>query len=145
MAGFNRVLLMGALERDPEVIEYGSQGKHMTKIVMRCERKYQKSDGSWGGDETLVPVVFFRKTAAMVADYCTEGMTIFVEGRISTRERESKSGGKAWLNTEVMGELVTFLPGGGGQAKPAAAQKGRRKPEPITEEAEQTEWGDIPF
>jgi single-strand DNA-binding protein len=136
MAGYNRVIVLGNLTEDPEVVPYGTGGdKELVKIVLAISRKYQKHDGSWQEATDYVPVTFFGKTGATVVDYCQKGSPLLVEARLSSRERESKSNGSKWLNLDLVGEQVTLFP------KPGS---GRRQ-KAVVEEEPAPEWGDVPF
>lgn len=109
MAGYNKVIALGTLVSDPDVIPYGTEGKELVKIKLACERKYQKQTGEWVSSIDQVPLTFFGKLAQRVAASGRAGMLVMVEGHLTSRERDRRDGG-TFVDLDLMGE--TFTPVG---------------------------------
>jgi single-strand DNA-binding protein len=107
MASLNKVLLIGNLGRDPE-IKYAQSGTAICNLRIACTEKLKDKEErtEW------VDVVCFGKTAESVANFTSKGQSVYVEGRMQTREYE-KDGVKRKA-TEVVADRVQFL-GGKGQ------------------------------
>jgi single-strand DNA-binding protein len=74
-------------------------------------------------------IVVFGKLAETCAKYLTKGRQIYVEGRLQTREFESKNGGGKRQRAEVVAQRIQFLgprpdaPVGGEAEKPVATEE----------------------
>jgi len=72
-------------------------------------------------------IVVFGKLAETCAKYLSKGRQIYVEGRLRTREFESKNGGGKRQRTEIVAQRVQFLgprleaPAGGEAEEPTTA------------------------
>src|SRR5437773_9053712 len=88
MAGFNKVILMGNLTRDPE-IRYAPSGTPVANFGLAVNRRYRQ------GDETkeevcFVDIVVFGRQAETCGQYLSKGNGALVEGRLrcaSSRRR----------------------------------------------------------
>jgi single-strand DNA-binding protein len=109
MASLNKVLLIGNLGRDPE-IKYAQSGTAICNLRIACTEKLKDKEErtEW------VDVVCFGKTAENVANFTSKGQSVYVEGRMQTREYEKD--GQKRKATEVVADRVQFL-GGKGDAK----------------------------
>ncbi len=54
-------------------------------------------------------IVVFGKLAETCAKYLARGRQVYVEGRLRTREFESKNGGGKRQRTEIIAQRVQFL------------------------------------
>src|SRR5437899_12414430 len=74
-------------------------------------------------------VVVFGKVAETCAKYLTKGRQVYVEGRLRTREFDSKNGGGKRQRAEIIAQRVQFLgprpeaPVGGEAEEPAACDE----------------------
>ncbi|OLB26393.1 MAG: single-stranded DNA-binding protein [Nitrospirae bacterium 13_2_20CM_2_63_8] len=107
MAGFNKVILMGNLTRDPE-IRYAPSGTPVANFGLAVNRRYRQ------GDETkeevcFVDIVVFGRQAETCGQYLSKGNGALVEGRLQMRKFETKDGQKVTKH-EVVAETVRFLP-----------------------------------
>ena len=118
MAGVNKVILIGNLGRDPE-LRYTQSGQAVanfslaTTEVFFNREKERKERTEWHRIEV------WGKSAENCAQYLSKGRTVYVEGRLQTREWEDKEGQKR-RTTEVVAQTVQFLggPRGSGDAGP---------------------------
>lgn len=98
----NKVILMGRLARDPEVI-YSNNGNAVARFTLAVNRKIVGADGV---DVDFIQCVTFGKTAEFVEKYFKKGVMYGACGRIVTRSYE-KDGTKHYV-TEVAAEEVYF-------------------------------------
>ena len=130
MAGVNKVILIGNLGRDPE-LRYTQSGQAVANFTLATSESWNKKDG--GGREERTEwhrIVAWGRTAELCAQYLAKGRTVYVEGRLQTREWENREGQKQ-RTTEVVAQTVQFLGGprgsggsGGGQGGAEAGGSG---------------------
>jgi single-strand DNA-binding protein len=101
----NRVVLIGRLTRDPELI-YTPSGVAVSKFTLACDRKFKNAQGEREAD--FIPCVVYRQLAELVANYLAKGKLCAVDGRIQTRNYTNNDGQKVWV-TEIIAEDVRFL------------------------------------
>ena len=106
MTGFNKVILMGNLTRDPE-IRYAPNGTPVANFGLAVNRRYRQGD-EVRDDVCFVDIVVFGKQAETCGQYLSKGNGALVEGRLQMRKFETKDGQKVTKH-EVVGEKVRFL------------------------------------
>jgi single-strand DNA-binding protein len=136
MAGVNKAILIGNLGRDPE-LRYTQSGQGVCNFTLATSESWAKKDG--GGREERTEwhrIVAWGRTAELCAQYLAKGRTVYIEGRIQTREWENKEGQKQ-RTTEIVANTVQFLGGprgsgggeGGGSFGGSSGGDGRGGPE----------------
>ena len=125
MMSLNNVLLIGNLTRAPE-LRYTPSGTAVADLRMAVNRNYSTQSGEKREEVCFLTVVVWGKQAESCGEYLDKGSQIFVEGRLQTRDWESKDGQKRSA-TEVVAERVQFMSrtkgsggAGGGAGAPAA-------------------------
>ncbi len=110
--GFNKVILMGNLARDPDVRHTPSKQK-VARITVAVGRQWKnKVTGELQTQTDFIPVVAWAFLADICERYLRKGKPVLVEGRMQVREYEdTKTGGRKWA-TEVVAENLTMLPSG---------------------------------
>jgi len=118
MKSINKVMLLGNLTKDPEkrAIQGGSS---VTTFSMATNRKWKNNSGEMQEEVQFHNIVAWGKLADVVAEYCSKGQPIIIEGRIVTRNYEAKDGTKRYV-TEIVASEVNLLPSGKQKEKPAA-------------------------
>ncbi len=109
--GFNKVVIMGNLTRDPE-IRYTSSNRALARFTVAVNRTWKNRDGAVQESTDFIPVVVWGPQAENCEKFLSKGRPALVEGRIQTRSYEAKTGEKRYV-TEVQAENVVFLGGGG--------------------------------
>ena len=104
MAGLNRVVLVGRIVRDPELRKTNS-GTSVTSFTVAVDNPIKTGAEK---SASFVPCTCWSKTAENVAKYCVKGSLVGIDGRISQRSYEDKSGQKRSV-VEVIAENVQFL------------------------------------
>lgn len=125
--GFNKVVIMGNLTRDPE-IRYTSSNRALARFSVAVNRTWKGRDGAVQEQTDFIPVVVWGPQAENCEKYLAKGRPVLVEGRIQTRSYEAQTGEKRYV-TEVQAENVVFLGtggGGGGNRRDDAPQDYRR-------------------
>ena len=88
MGNYNRIILVGNLVRDPE-IRYVQSGSPVTKFTIAVNRRTKQDDSV-----DYIDVVAWDNLAETSNTYLRKGVPILVEGRLTIRPYESKSGEK---------------------------------------------------
>jgi single-strand DNA-binding protein len=140
MAGVNKVILVGNLGRDPE-IRYTKDGQAVGNFTLATSESFTSREGKREERTEWHRIVVWGKTAENCAQYLAKGRTVYIEGRIQTREWEDKEDQKR-KTTEVVAQTVQFLggPRGGGAAP---SREGGGSEAPAEDSAPAGE--DIPF
>ena len=115
MASVNKVILVGNLGRDPE-LRYTQGGQAVANFTLATTDRFTSKDGGERQERTeWHRIVAWGRTAELCAQYLSKGRSVYVEGRLQTREWEDKEGQKR-RTTEVVAQTVQFLGGreGGG-------------------------------
>ena len=129
MAGVNKVILIGNLGRDPE-LRYTQGGQPVANFsVATSESWNDKNSGERVERTEWHKVVVWGRTAELCAKYLAKGRTVYLEGRLQTREWEDKEGNKRWT-TEVNAQTVQFLGGPRGDRGDAGGPSGPDGPGP---------------
>lgn len=88
MASLNKVILIGNLGKDPEVLTFENGNKKMSVSLATSER-YRDRDGNWVEQTEWHNLVAFGFLAQDIADKKRnyfKGDQVYVEGRIKTRQ-----------------------------------------------------------
>jgi single-strand DNA-binding protein len=123
MAGVNKAILVGNLGRDPE-LRYTQNGQAVVNFTLATSETWTDKSGERVERTEWHRIVVWGKTGEMCAQYLSKGRTVYVEGRIQTREWEDKDGNKRYT-TEINAQTVNFIgprTGGGGGAGAGAGE-----------------------
>lgn len=110
--GFNRVVIMGNLARDPDV-RFTPNKQKLARITVAIGRQWKnKATGELQSHTDFVNVSAWGFTADICERYLKKGRPVLVEGRISVRDFDDpKTGQHRWV-TEVVAENVVLLGSG---------------------------------
>lgn len=122
--GFNKVVLMGNLTRDPETRQTPS-GQSVTNFSLAISRTWKGQDGSNQEAVSFIDCVAWGKTGEVIAQYIQKGRPILVEGRLDQRSWEQD--GNKRSKVEVIVENFNFV-GGGGDSAPSGGFSSASKP-----------------
>lgn len=109
MRGFNRAIVMGNLTRDPE-IRYTASQQAVANFSVAVNRTWKDRNGELREDVDFIPVVVWGKQAETCERFLRKGSGILVEGRISVRSYETKTGERRYA-TEIVADNFTFVGG----------------------------------
>lgn len=125
MAGVNKVILIGNLGRDPEVMTFDN-GVKKTSFSLATTESYKNREGNRVEQTEWHNIVLWRGLAEVAEKYLHKGSQIYLEGKIKTRSYE-QDGVKKYV-TEIYGDQMTMLgkregsDNGGYQGQPAQSQ-----------------------
>ncbi|MDO4726554.1 MAG: single-stranded DNA-binding protein [Porphyromonadaceae bacterium] len=105
----NKVFLIGNVGKDPEVHYFDSNSRKASFTLATTDRGFTRTDG------TVVPertewhnIVVWRGLAEVVEKYVRKGSKLFIEGKITSRSYEDKSGIKRYV-TEIAVDNLELL------------------------------------
>jgi single-strand DNA-binding protein len=116
MSSFNKVILMGNLTRDPEMVMPESANP-ICKLGLAVNRRYSTRDGEQREEVTFLDVDAFGRQAETISRYMSKGRPILIEGRLKMDEWEDKNTGQKRSKLKVVCENFQFVGGreeGGG-------------------------------
>jgi single-strand DNA-binding protein len=156
--GFNKVILMGNLTRDPEVRNTPS-GQSVTNFGLAVNRTWRGQDGTNQESVSYIDCVAWGKTGEIIAQYMQKGRALLVSGRLDQRSWEQD--GQKRSKVEVIVEDFNFVgsgaggDGGGAPARSSAPSSdssaksagGKKKDDVVIEDIgdEPINLDDIPF
>lgn len=83
----NHITIMGRLAADPELRRTGT-GKAVVSFTIACDKPGKGSGASF------IPCVAWEKTGEFIEDYFIKGSAILLEGRLESRQYETKDNQK---------------------------------------------------
>ncbi len=101
----NKVQLIGNLGNDPEIINLDS-GRKLAKFTVATNESYKNDAGEKVTDTQWHHVVAWGKTAEIIEKYVTKGKEVAVEGKLTHRSYEDKSGEKRYATEVVVSDLL---------------------------------------
>lgn len=119
--GFNKVILMGNLTRDPETRTTPS-GQSVTNFSLAVNRTWKGQDGNTQESVSYIDCVAWGKTGEIIAQYMQKGRPLLVSGRLDQRSWEQD--GQKRSKVEVIVEDFNFVGGGSGGASSADVSSG---------------------
>lgn len=107
--GFNKVILMGNLTRDPETRQTPN-GQSVTNFALAVNRTWKGQDGSTQEQVSFIDCVAWGRTGEVIAQYMQKGRPILVSGRLDQRSWDQD--GQKRSKVEVIVEDFNFVGGG---------------------------------
>lgn len=107
MAGVNKAILIGNLGRDPE-LRTTQNGQSVVNFTLATSESWTDKGGERVERTEWHRIVVWGRTAEMCNQYLSKGRSVYIEGRIQTREWEDKDGHKR-TTTEINANTVNFL------------------------------------
>ena len=135
----NRVFLIGNLTRTPE-LRYTPSGTAVADLRLAVNRNYTTQGGEKREETCFLTVVVWGKQAESCGEYLDKGSPIMVEGRLQTRDWETKDGQKRSV-VEVVAERVQFM----GRGRATAPATVPASAEPFAEDGGGSGNDDVPF
>ena len=100
----NKIIVMGRLCAAPELRRTQS-GTPVASVTVAVDRDFKEQDGTRNTD--FIPVVAWKKTGEMLAQYFDKGQMIAVFGRLQIRDWTDRDGNKRKA-TEIIADSVYF-------------------------------------
>lgn len=105
----NKVILIGNLGKDPEVRRL-ENGAVVAKFSVATNENYKDKTGEWQTLTEWHDVVVWRQLAERAEQQLKKGMTVFVEGKLSTRTWQDQEGHNR-KTTEIVASYFRNLSG----------------------------------
>jgi single-strand DNA-binding protein len=96
----NKVILCGRLGKAPEV-RYMTNGDAVANVSIATSERYKNKNGEKQEKTEWHNLVFYRRGAEILGEYCIKGQIIYVEGKLQTRKWQDKEG-KDHYTTEIV-------------------------------------------
>ena len=107
MAGFNKVILIGNLTKNPE-LRYTPSGTPVASFGLAVNRRYRQAE-DLKEEVCYIDIVVFGKQAEHCGQYLGKGHGVIVDGRLQQRRWETDDGQKRSKH-EVVAQTINFLP-----------------------------------
>ena len=111
--GFNKVILMGNLTRDPEV-RTTPGGQSVANFSLAVNRTWRDANGQTQDSVSYIDCVAWGKAGEIIAQYMQKGRALLVSGRLDQRSWDDKESGAKRSKVEVVVEDFNFVDGGSG-------------------------------
>lgn len=144
--GFNKVILMGNLTRDPET-RATPGGQSVTNFSLAVNRTWKGQDGSQQESVSYIDCVAWGKPGEIIAQYLQKGRAVLVSGRLDQRSWDDKETGQKRSKVEVVVEDFNFVGDGGrGGDQPSGGAPAAAK-DPVIQDIDDKpiDLSDIPF
>lgn len=152
--GFNQVIMVGNLTRDPELRTIPS-GRSVCSFSLAVNRAWTNSSGEQQDAVDFHDCVAWGKAGEIINQYMSKGRKLLVIGRLQNSTWEAQDGGKR-KRTEIVVNDFTFLDGGSGggsyeqsdNSSDAAPATKSKKDDTKTEDVDDdgpVDLSDIPF
>jgi len=153
--GFNKVVLMGNLTRDPELRTTNS-GTNVCSFTLAVNRTWRGQDGEQQESVAFIDCTAWAKAGEIIHQYMQKGRPLLVSGRLESRSWEQD--GNKRSKVEVTVEDFNFIGGGDGggtsasdskaPAKKSTTKKSKKEDDEVVIEdidEEPVDLSDIPF
>jgi len=104
MAGVNKVILVGNLGKDPDIMTF-ENGVKRAAFSLATTESYKDKEGNWVDQTEWHNIVLWRWLAER---NLIKGDTVYIEGKLRTRSWDDKDGNKRYT-TEIVGDKVIKL------------------------------------
>lgn len=109
MASINKAIIVGFLGQEPKISTLQSGTKVTQFSVATTERGYTLQNGTQVPDRTeWHNIVLWGKIAEVAGTYLHKGSSVYVEGKIRTRNYDDSNGIKRYV-TEIHGDVLQML------------------------------------
>ncbi|MGY0390951.1 single-stranded DNA-binding protein [Bizionia sp. KMM 8389] len=103
----NKVQLIGRLGQDPEIINF-EDGNKMAKFSIATDDSYKNKSGEKVERAYWHNVIVKGGLVKVVEEYVTKGQEIAIEGKLTNRSWDDKSGNKRYTTEILCNELLMF-------------------------------------
>lgn len=148
MVGVNKVILIGNLGKNPDVVAFPQDRHNEAASVVKkasfplATTEYRKTrDGERVEQTEWHNVVCWRALAEIAEKILHKGTQLYVEGKLQTRSWEDREGVKRYI-TEVVADNFTVL---ANRNRPEEAAEKEQDPLSTILNSETEPLGDLPF
>lgn len=101
----NKVQLIGHVGNDPEIKSFDG-GKKLAKLNVATNESYKNEKGEKVEETQWHSLIAWGKTADIIEKYVVKGKEIAIEGKLTHRSYEDKTGEKRYVTEVVIDELM---------------------------------------
>jgi single-strand DNA-binding protein len=101
----NKVQLIGHVGNDPEIKTFDG-GKKLAKLNVATNESYKNEKGEKVEETQWHSLIAWGKTADIIEKYVLKGKEIAIEGKLTHRSYEDKTGEKRYVTEVVIDELL---------------------------------------
>ena len=105
--GLNKVMIIGRMERDPEM-RYTPSGRPVTSFSVATTHSWVTPNGERHDETEWFNIVAWGSLAKICYDHLQKGRYVYIEGRLKTRSWED-SAGKRHFRTEVVAKEMIVI------------------------------------
>lgn len=144
MAGVNKVILVGNLGREPEIMTFDN-GVKKASFSLATTESYKNKEGNRVDQTEWHNIVVWRGLADVAERFLHKGSKVYVEGKIRTRSYE-QDGVKKYV-TEIFGDNFVMLDSRsqGSSEVPPEVLAQESKPQTQQDQENETPTDDLPF
>jgi single-strand DNA-binding protein len=132
--GFNKVVLMGNLARDPEV-RYTVDKRAWVRFTVAVGFSWKNKNGEFQDGTDFIPITAWGSLAERCGRYLKKGSSVLIEGKIKVRSYEARDGSGKKYSTDVAADDVQFV----GPKRSAEGEEfgggERERPAPVGDDA----------
>ncbi len=139
MRDVNKVILIGRLGKDPDIVNFES-GTKKGSFPLATGESYTDRNGQRVDHTEWHNIVVWRRLAEIVEQYLKKGDPVYIEGKLRTRSYDDREGNKKYiteievLNLSMLGSRSDSSSGSSTSTEAASAST-----TPATEPAKQDE------
>lgn len=127
----NKVVIAGRLGADPELRTL-PDGTSVVDLSIASNTSYKdKQSDQWVQKTTWNRVTFFGRAAESVTKNFHKGKSIYIEGRVENRKRQTKSGEDYWTASIIGGNWLFAGSSEGHSVTPQASPEGSGLTDPM--------------
>lgn len=119
MASVNKAILIGNLGADPE-LRYTPSGTAVASFNIATTERFKDKNGENQERTEWHSIVCWGRLGELANEYLKKGRSVYIEGRIQTRNYEDKDGIKRY-KTEIVALQMQFLGSRTQESQPASA------------------------
>ena len=101
----NKVQLIGNLGNNPEII-YLESGKKLAKFSLATNETYKNAKGEKVTNTQWHSLIAWGKTVEIMENYLEKGKEVMIEGKLTSRNYETKTGEKRYITEVQINELL---------------------------------------
>lgn len=108
MTGYNRIIMIGNLTRDPEIKAVGAQS--VCKLTIASNKQYKnKQTGILSQEVCFIDIEVWGAQAESCSKYLQKGKPVLVEGRLKLDTWKDQEGSTKSKHS-ILSEKIIFLP-----------------------------------
>lgn len=101
----NHLQLIGNVGNDPEILDLES-GKKVAKFTMATNESYKNDRGEKVQSTEWHNIVAWGNLAGIIEKYVVKGKEVAIQGKLTSRSYETKSGEKRYITEIVVSEVL---------------------------------------